>query len=62
MNPTVNKRKLEREEVKEKKKKTKGDEVEEILEEVRKEFQFLKDSSLHQFAEELKQDKLDTQL
>ena len=51
MNLTVNKRKLEREEVKEKKKKAKGDEVEEILEEVRKEFQFLKDSSLHQFAE-----------
>ena len=51
MNPGVYKLKLEREEVKEKKKAR----VDEILEKVQKEFQFLKYSSLKNFAEKLQQ-------
>jgi len=47
MNPTVNKRKLRREEEKEKK-------VDEILKEVDKEFRFLKHLSLDEFAQQLK--------
>ena len=51
MNPGVYKLKLEREEVKEKKKAR----VDEILEKVQKEFQFLKYCSLKNFAEKLQQ-------
>ena len=50
MNPTVNKRKLRREEEKEKK-------VDEILKEVDEEFRFLKHLSLDEFAQQLKQEE-----
>ena len=65
MNPRVYKRKLKGEEEQKERKKPRLDEVEEILEKVRKECHFLKDPSLVRFAEQLErreQQKLTAQL